>query len=134
MIVGILIFYTIPFLIPANGNVRQRFHAKIVVSCISIAIGFFVVSAMLVIVLNIPGCTIPIPIPEWITVFGFIAILVAIFSITKILQVVRDLTERLIEVPFGPPMAADTNNANSGHRPPSRWSWFKAKGNPDRHG
>jgi hypothetical protein len=41
MIVGILIFYTIQFLIPANGDVRQRLHAKIVVFCISIAIGFF---------------------------------------------------------------------------------------------
>jgi hypothetical protein len=80
MIVGILIFYTIPF-ITKHGKVST--YDKIVVYAVAGTITLFAVSAVSAIVSVVP-------VSKWCTVGRFIVVIVLVFASTKVIKIAKD--------------------------------------------
>jgi len=84
MIVGILIFYTIPYIIKGGPYTRKEEspYDTAVLYAIAFAIAFFAASAILAIMPII----VPVFVSEYLTIYGFIAITVAVIIFIKIIE------------------------------------------------
>ena len=83
MIVGILIFYTIPYIIKGGPYTRKESpYGTAVLYAIAFAIAFFAASAILVIMPII----VPLFVSEYLTIYGFIAITVAVIIFIKVIE------------------------------------------------
>lgn len=85
MIVGILIFYTIPYIIKGGPSSRRESpHDTDVLYSIALAIALFAASAILAIVPIIPLFA-----SEILTICGFIAITVAVIIFIKVIETAK---------------------------------------------
>ncbi|MGB6533134.1 MAG: hypothetical protein WBF33_34010, partial [Candidatus Nitrosopolaris sp.] len=85
MIVGILIFYTIPYIIKGGPSSRRESpHDTVVSYSIALAIALFAASAILAIVPIIPLFA-----SEILTICGFIAITVAVIIFIKVIETAK---------------------------------------------
>jgi Sec-independent protein translocase protein TatA len=98
MIVGILIFYTIPF-ITKEGRVST--YDKIVVYAVAGTITLFAVSSVSAIVSVVP-------VSEWCTVGGFIVVIVLVFASTKVIKIAKDEIKGFLQVEFEPKTGEQT--------------------------
>jgi len=102
MIVGIFIFYTVPFLIRSDPAWRENIYTKFVLYSIAIAVVFFAIAAVAAIVSDLFSIVLMLTAAEWGTVIGFLCILVAILSITKILTIAGKTLLHILQLPWGP--------------------------------
>lgn len=92
MIVGILIFYTIPTI--TKGEWLMNRFDKVVIYTVAGAVILFAISAI--------GTIIPVvDISEWCTVGGFIAIIIMVLAFTQVVNIAK-ISSLLTELPWGP--------------------------------
>jgi hypothetical protein len=88
MIVGILLVYTISFLFQKDKNSsRRKFpYSRVIVYFTAIALAAFIISAVLAVLSNtLTEFTNPfLEVAQWLIVIGFLALLGAVFSISKV--------------------------------------------------
>src|SRR5215469_16520153 len=83
MIVGILIFYTIPYIIKGGPYTRKESpYDTAVLYAIAFAIAFFAASTILAIMPII----VPLFVSDYLTIYGFIAITVAVIIFIKVIE------------------------------------------------
>lgn len=93
MIVGILIFYTIPYIIKGGPFSRKESpYDTGVLYSIAFAIAFFAASAILALV-----PTVPIPASEYLTICGFIAITVAVFIFIRVIKAAKHAIKQAMD-------------------------------------
>jgi hypothetical protein len=92
MIVGILIFYTIPTI--TKGEWLMNRFDKVVIYSVAGAVILFAISAIATIILVAD-------IPEWCTVGGFIAIIIMVLAFTRVINIAK-IASLLTPLPWGP--------------------------------
>ncbi|MGC2574858.1 MAG: hypothetical protein WA364_25370, partial [Candidatus Nitrosopolaris sp.] len=94
MIVGILIFYTIPYIIKGGPYTRKESpYNTAVLYAIAFAIAFFAASAILAIMPII----VPLFVSEYLTIYGFIAITVAVIIFIKVIETGKYTIKKTLE-------------------------------------
>jgi len=94
MIVGILIFYTIPYIIKGGPYTRKESpYDTAVLYAIAFAIAFFAASAILAIMPTI----VPVFVSEYLTIYGFIAITVAVIIFIKVIETGKYTIKKTLE-------------------------------------
>src|SRR5215469_7817817 len=95
MIVGILIFYTIPYIIKGGPYKRKEEspYDTAVLYAIAFAIAFFAASAILAIMPII----VPLFVSEYLTIYGFIAITVAVIIFIKVIETRKYTIKKTLE-------------------------------------
>src|SRR5215467_3278307 len=94
MIVGILVFYTIPYIIKGGPYTRKESpYDTAVLYAIAFAIAFFAASAILAIMPII----VPLFVSEYLTIYGFIAITVAVIIFIKVIETGKFTIKKTLE-------------------------------------
>ena len=91
MIVGIFVFYTIPYLARGYMKGMERLYSNIVLYCIALAVISFAIAVVSAIISNFVYNDILMGIAEYGTIIGFVLVAVAIASITKIAKPIEEL-------------------------------------------